>query len=74
MERRALLRGFAGFAGLAGVGVPAAPQAAAPAGMPTYTYLRDALKTPLRYNPTGEFIFPCIRGVYDKVSGARSRY
>jgi hypothetical protein len=42
--------------------------------MPTYRYLRDALTLPLRYNPTGEFIFPCIRGVYDKISGARGRY
>jgi hypothetical protein len=73
MNRRTLLKGAA--AGLAGTAVaPAAAQAARPAGMPTYTYLRDALKLPLTYNPTGEFIFPCIRGVYDKISGARGRY
>ncbi|MBU2670565.1 hypothetical protein KOI35_44405 [Actinoplanes bogorensis] len=75
MDRRSLIRGAAGIAGIAGLGAfPDAARAAGPAGMPTYTYLRDALKMPLRYNPTGEFIFPCIRGVYDKVSGARSRY
>jgi hypothetical protein len=68
MNRRTLLKGAA--AGL--VASPAiAPTAA---GMPTYTYLRDALRPPLRYNPTGEFIFPCVRGVYDKISGARARY
>ena len=74
MNRRTLLKGAAA-AGLAGTAVaPAAARAALPAGMPTYTYLRDALKLPLSYNPTGEFIFPCIRGVYDKISGARGRY
>jgi Fe-S cluster biosynthesis and repair protein YggX len=73
MNRRTLLKGAA--AGLAGTAVaPAAAQAAPPAGMPAYTYLRDALTLPLNYNPTGEFIFPCIRGVYDKISGARARY
>jgi hypothetical protein len=70
MHRRTLLLGAAA----AGLGVPSAAQAAGPAGMPTYTYLRDALTLPLRYNPTGEFIFPCIRGVYDKISGAHGRY
>jgi Fe-S cluster biosynthesis and repair protein YggX len=73
MNRRTLLKGAA--AGLAGTAAaPAAARAALPAGMPTYTYLRDALTLPLNYNPTGEFIFPCIRGVYDKISGARARY
>ena len=75
MNRRTLLRGAAAGAA-AGIVLPAAQaRAALPAGMPTYTYLRDALKLPLRYNPTGEFIFPCIRGVYDKLGGsARARY
>jgi len=74
MNRRTLLKGAAA-AGLASTAVtPAAAQAALPAGMPAYTYLRDALRLPLSYNPTGEFIFPCIRGVYDKISGARARY
>jgi hypothetical protein len=52
----------------------AAAAAVGPAGMPTYKYLRDALKLPLRYNPTGEFIFPCIRGVYDKLASPRARF
>ncbi|GAA2524951.1 hypothetical protein [Winogradskya humida] len=73
MKRRALLAaGAAGVTGLAALPGPA--RAALPGGMPTYTYLRDALTMPLNYNPTGEFIFPCIRGVYDKISGARGRY
>ncbi|MCO8274818.1 hypothetical protein M1L60_29900 [Actinoplanes sp. TRM 88003] len=76
MDRRSLLRGAAvvGAAGISGVALPEAAKAAGPAGLPTYRYLRDALTLPLRYNPTGEFIFPCIRGVYDKISGARGRY
>lgn len=76
MHRRNLLRGAAvvGAAGLTGLASPGAARAAGPAGMPTYRYLRDALTMPLRYNPTGEFIFPCIRGVYDKISNARGRY
>ncbi|MCY1141994.1 hypothetical protein OWR29_28710 [Actinoplanes sp. Pm04-4] len=76
MDRRSLLRGAAvvGAAGVSGLTLPDAARAAGPAGMPTYKYLRDALTLPLRYNPTGEFIFPCIRGVYDKISNARGRY
>ncbi|WP_250036237.1 hypothetical protein [Paractinoplanes maris] len=76
MDRRSLLRGAAvvGAAGVSGLAIPGTARAAGPAGMPTYRYLRDALTLPLRYNPTGEFIFPCIRGVYDKISGARGRY
>jgi hypothetical protein len=73
MNRRSLLRAGA-VAGVAGLALPGRAQAALPAGMPTYQYLRDALQLPLRYNPTGEFIFPCIRGVSDKISGARAKY
>jgi hypothetical protein len=80
MNRRSLLRAgaAAGVAlpglAVAGLALPGRAQAALPAGMPAYKYLRDALKLPLRYNPTGEFIFPCIRGVADKISGARAKY
>jgi Fe-S cluster biosynthesis and repair protein YggX len=73
MNRRSLLRAGA-VAGVAGLGLSGRAQAALHAGMPTYQYLRDALQQPLRYNPTGEFIFPCIRGVSDKISGARAKY
>ncbi|MEW1722897.1 hypothetical protein [Streptomyces sp. NPDC093109] len=49
--------------------------AAAPGGFPDYRYVK-ALLTPsqLKYNPTGEIIFPCIRGVYDKLSNPLGRY
>ncbi|GLY25943.1 hypothetical protein [Micromonospora sp. NBRC 101691] len=78
-SRRALLRGAAA-AGVAtattGAGLAATPTPAlaGPAGFPNYRYVRDAFAQPLRYNPTGEFIFPCVRGVYDKISNYRGRY
>ncbi|KXK61129.1 hypothetical protein AWW66_15220 [Micromonospora rosaria] len=79
LSRRGLLRGTAllgAAASTGGLGVLAAdaPALAAPAGFPTYRYVRDAFDRPLVYNPTGETIFPCVRGVYDKISGARGRY
>lgn len=80
--RRRVLRGAAaGVIALAtgtGVTVTGAgtAHAAGPAGMPRYRYLRDAVLLPRvpAHNPTNEFIFPCIRGVFDKVSGPRARY
>ncbi|KAB1140031.1 hypothetical protein F6X68_22915 [Micromonospora sp. AMSO12t] len=78
-SRRTLLRGAAA-AGVAtattgaGLAATSAPALAAPAGFPNYRFVRDAFDRPLRYNPTGEFIFPCVRGVYDKISGALGRY
>lgn len=77
VDRRTVLRAAAAGATAAGLGLggAAAPaRAAGPGGMPAYRYVRDALAGPLRYDPTGEFIFPTIRGVYDKISGARARY
>ncbi|MCZ7423340.1 MULTISPECIES: hypothetical protein [unclassified Micromonospora] len=80
VTRRGLLRGAAliGTATAAGTALggtlAAAPALAGPAGFPSYRYVRDAFAGPLRYNPTGETIFPCVRGVYDKISGARGRY
>ncbi|MEW2180410.1 hypothetical protein AB0890_29310 [Streptomyces sp. NPDC005406] len=49
--------------------------AAAPGGFPDYRYVKTLL-TPakLKYNPTGEIIFPCIRGVYDKLANPLGRY
>ena len=76
VRRRNVLRGaVAGAVGVT-VGAGTARAAGPPAGMPAYRYLRDAivLSAPPAHNPTGEFIFPCIRGVYDKISGARARY
>jgi Fe-S cluster biosynthesis and repair protein YggX len=73
MDRRKFLQGTAAV-GAGVLAFPAPAQAALPGGMPAYKYVRDALKMPLRYNPTGEFIFPCIRGVYDKLASPRARY
>jgi hypothetical protein len=79
VSRRSVLRGAAvlgagAAAGGTAIGLAGDANAAGPGGMPTYRYLRDALQMPLRYNLTGEFIFPCIRGVGDVISGARARY
>ncbi|MEV4765218.1 hypothetical protein AB0J89_21635 [Micromonospora chokoriensis] len=79
LSRRGLLRGAAllgaaSAAGGAGALLPGAPALAGPAGFPSYRYVRDAFDRPLAYNPTGETIFPCVRGVYDKISGAKGRY
>ncbi|KQX78359.1 MULTISPECIES: hypothetical protein [Streptomyces] len=59
--------------GLAGEGTGAV--AAAPGGFPDYRYVKTLL-TPsrLKYNPTGEIIFPCVRGVYDKLANPLGRY
>ncbi|WP_431906653.1 hypothetical protein [Micromonospora carbonacea] len=77
VTRRALLRGAAA-AGVAAAGgaltAAPTPALAAPGGFPTYQYVRDAFAGPLRYNPTGEFIFPCVRGVYDKLDSYLGRY
>lgn len=72
IDRRTLL---AGAAGVAAGGLTSAPAAAGPAGFPTYAYIGTAFnKANLRYNPTNELIFPCIRGVYDKISNPLGRY
>lgn len=54
---------------------PEGAAAAAPGGFPAYRYVKTLL-TPseLKYNPTGEIIFPCIRGVYDKLANPLGRY
>jgi hypothetical protein len=78
ISRRTVLRASAAAAAVAGgtaAGLSlAAPAQAGLAGFPTYRYLRDAFDRPLRYNPTGEMIFPCVRGVYDKISNPLGRY
>ncbi|GIG88058.1 glycoside hydrolase family protein [Plantactinospora endophytica] len=75
ISRRTLLRGAAAVAGGTVAGLSTvAPALAGPAGFPSYRYVRDAFAGPLRYNPTGEFIFPCVRGVYDKISNRLGRY
>ena len=77
LNRRQLLIGTAAAAAAGGLGstAVASAAAAAPAGFPTYQYLGTPFtKSALRYNPTNELIFPCIRGVYDKISGPLGRY
>ncbi|WP_433044760.1 twin-arginine translocation signal domain-containing protein [Dactylosporangium sp. CS-033363] len=77
MNRRQLLKGAALAGGATAIGALQLPSAgsAAPAGFPDYRYLGVPFnKSALRYNPTGELIFPCIRGVYDKISGGLGRY
>ncbi|PSK67132.1 hypothetical protein B0E53_00860 [Micromonospora sp. MH33] len=64
ISRRTLLGGKAAASvAITGARLAAtpAPALAAPAGFPNYQYVRDAFASPLRYNPTGEFIFPCVR-------------
>ncbi|WP_020672435.1 hypothetical protein [Amycolatopsis nigrescens] len=75
LSRRATLRAAAGL-GLAALPVlNAATANAAPAGFPDYKFLRVAFdKNALKYNPTGELIFPCIRGVAGRVAKPLGRY
>ncbi|MFD2352868.1 hypothetical protein ACFSTC_31615 [Nonomuraea ferruginea] len=77
LDRRTILRAAAGTAvALPALSSPAAAAAAAgPAGFPSYAYLGRSLNTSaLRYNPTGELIFPCVRGTYDRMPGGLGRY
>jgi hypothetical protein len=73
MNRRQLLTGTAGAA--LGVALSPGLAAAAPAGFPDYQYQRLALvKSKLRYNPTNELIFPCIRGTAGRIPNALGAY
>ncbi|WP_113701436.1 hypothetical protein [Nonomuraea lactucae] len=78
LSRRSILHLGAGLgAGLAvaGTGSGVARAAMGPAGFPTYRYVRDALdKRTLKYNPTGELIFPCIRGTEGRVANSLGRF
>lgn len=77
VNRRQVLRGAAllgGAAVLHGI-VDMGGAQAAPAGFPDYRYIGTPFnKASLRYNPTNELIFPCIRGVYDKLTSPLGRY
>lgn len=75
-SRRIFLRGAVATSAVLAAGVGTAPSAAAaPGGFPDYRYVRTLL-TPsqLKYNPTGEIIFPCIRGTAGRIAGALGRY
>ncbi|MFF3396670.1 hypothetical protein ACFYW1_37865 [Streptomyces sp. NPDC002669] len=64
MGRRLFLRSAAAAGTVLAVGATApGTAAAAPAGFPDHRYVRTLLEpSRLKYNPTGEIIFPCIRG------------
>src|SRR5690349_5841998 len=75
ISRRAVLLGTAG----AGLGLPllgSTPASAAPAGFPTYRYVRNAFdKSKLKYAPARkEVIFPCIRGTAGRIANPLGRY
>ncbi|WP_020391426.1 hypothetical protein [Kribbella catacumbae] len=76
VSRRTLLRGTAAT----GVGLATGVQLtgtanAAPGGFPDYKYVRVAFnKANLRYNPTGELIFPSVRGTVGRISNALGRF
>ncbi|WP_328584387.1 hypothetical protein [Streptomyces sp. NBC_00370] len=87
-SRRIFLRGAAATSAVIAVGATAgtaaasslapgaAPAvAAAPGGFPDYKYVKTLL-TPsqLKYNPTGEIIFPCIRGTAGRLTAPLGRY
>ncbi|WP_369030254.1 MULTISPECIES: hypothetical protein [Streptomyces] len=77
LGRRLFLRAGAatGAALTVGTTLGAQPAAAAPGGFPNYTYKGTLLTaSQLKYNPTNEIIFPCIRGVYDKIASPLGRY
>ena len=81
INRRAVLRGGVAAGGALALGGLSAPAAAGsraadvPGGFPDYRYVRTLLRPDdLRYNPTGEIIFPCVRGVYDKLAAPLGRY
>lgn len=76
IDRRFFLRTTTATGALLALGELGSTAAlAAPGGFPNYTHVRTLLRPEqLAYNPTGEIIFPCIRGVYDKLSNPLGRY
>jgi hypothetical protein len=76
LSRREMLLGTAGLGAALSLGT-ALPSiaSAAPAGFPDYRFVRTAFdKSKLKYNPTGELIFPCIRGVSGRLANPLGRY
>ncbi|GAB3260091.1 glycoside hydrolase family protein [Kineosporia babensis] len=77
LDRRQLLRGAVLLGGTAAtLGSQALPASAAPGGFPDYEYVGTPFnKANLAYAPSRkEIIFPCIRGVYDKIGQRLGRY
>ncbi|APU15422.1 twin-arginine translocation signal domain-containing protein [Actinoalloteichus fjordicus] len=74
-RRRFLQAATTGATVLAAGTLGAPPALAAPGGFPDYRYVRTLLRPDqLGYDPTGEIIFPCVRGVYDRLSSPIGRY
>ncbi|WP_326769667.1 hypothetical protein OG978_38575 [Streptomyces sp. NBC_01591] len=76
MGRRVFLRSAAAAGTVLATGaITTGTAAAAPAGFPDYRYVRTLLDpSQLKYNPTGEIIFPCIRGAAGRVPKPLGRY
>lgn len=76
MGRRLFLRSAAAAGTVLAVGATTTgTAAAAPAGFPDYRYVKTLLQpSQLKYNPTGEIIFPCIRGTAGRVATPLGRY
>jgi hypothetical protein len=72
--RGAALLGAATAGGAIGGMASGAPAFAGPAGFPSYAYIRDVFAKPLRYNPTGELIFPSVKGVSDKLANPLGKF
>ncbi|MFJ2632118.1 hypothetical protein ACIO6U_09165 [Streptomyces sp. NPDC087422] len=77
-SRRVILRGAVATSAALAVGTTAGTataSAATPGGFPDYRYVKTLL-TPsqLAYNPTGEIIFPCIRGTVGRLTAPLGRY
>lgn len=76
LDRRRFLRTTTATGALLTLGgLGARPALAAPGGFPDYRHV-GTLLTPdqLEYSPTGEIIFPCVRGVYDRLADPLGRY
>ncbi|ATE54791.1 hypothetical protein [Actinosynnema pretiosum] len=77
LSRRGVLRAavVGGVGVVGGAGLATGTAAAEPPGFPNYRYQGLALdKGKLAYNPTGELIFPSVRGTVGRVSGALGRF
>jgi hypothetical protein len=81
VSRRSVLRSGALVGGAAALGggaellAGAAPAFAGPAGFPSYQHVGVPFdKAKLRYNPSNELIFPCIKDTAGKLAAPRARY
>jgi hypothetical protein len=77
-SRREMLLGTAGLGAAIGLGAASpslALASARPAGFPDYKFVRTAFdKSKLKYNPTDELIFPCVRGTSGRIANPLGKY